>query len=180
MLPHANPARWTAHPLMQHALGSVTSLLSRPLMHSSVHHRAIHSKCRFLSADSSSSSSSSSQPAFTSAPFCPPTSGPSSSSSSPPSPPKPMSPLSPPPPKPRQRRPNFIVLQSRHIRAGDGRDGESEEGYPKQVKIVEVGPRDGLQNEKVTLPTGSTHLHFSYCDVFLCHTVKHTHNCACA
>lgn len=25
--------------------------------------------------------------------------------------------------------------------------------YPKQVKIVEVGPRDGLQNEKVAVPT---------------------------
>ncbi|GAA0139743.1 lyase [Lithospermum erythrorhizon] len=26
-------------------------------------------------------------------------------------------------------------------------------GFPKQVKIVEVGPRDGLQNEKNTVPT---------------------------
>jgi hydroxymethylglutaryl-CoA lyase len=28
-------------------------------------------------------------------------------------------------------------------------------GYPDFVKIVEVGPRDGLQNEKVQLPTGT-------------------------
>uniref|UniRef100_A0A674KJE6 hydroxymethylglutaryl-CoA lyase n=1 Tax=Terrapene triunguis TaxID=2587831 RepID=A0A674KJE6_9SAUR len=26
-------------------------------------------------------------------------------------------------------------------------------GFPDYVKIVEVGPRDGLQNEKVTVPT---------------------------
>ena len=25
--------------------------------------------------------------------------------------------------------------------------------FPKQVRIVEVGPRDGLQNEKQTIPT---------------------------
>ena len=27
--------------------------------------------------------------------------------------------------------------------------------YPKSVKIVEVGPRDGLQNEKTSLDTDS-------------------------
>lgn len=27
-------------------------------------------------------------------------------------------------------------------------------GIPRSVKIVEVGPRDGLQNEKNTVPTG--------------------------
>lgn len=31
--------------------------------------------------------------------------------------------------------------------------GQSLKDIPKFVKIVEVGPRDGLQNEKVSVPT---------------------------
>ena len=30
----------------------------------------------------------------------------------------------------------------------------SRPNYPSEVKIVEVGPRDGLQNEKQFVPTG--------------------------
>jgi len=55
-----------------------------------------------------------------------------------------------PKPKPKLRRPNFVSLQAAHVRA-DGADHVA--GYPDFVKLVEVGPRDGLQNEKVQLPT---------------------------
>jgi len=44
------------------------------------------------------------------------------------------------------------MLQSQHVRP-DGAD--HLDGYPEFVKLVEVGPRDGLQNEKVHLPTGT-------------------------
>ena len=61
------------------------------------------------------------------------------------------------PPKPKtktikQRRPNFISLQENHV-TPDGRFHAP--GYPDFVKLVEVGPRDGLQNEKVHLPTAT-------------------------
>lgn len=44
------------------------------------------------------------------------------------------------------------MLQQSHVRP-DGADHVA--GYPDFVKLVEVGPRDGLQNEKVQLPTGT-------------------------
>ncbi|KAL1555172.1 hydroxymethylglutaryl-CoA lyase [Salvia divinorum] len=44
-----------------------------------------------------------------------------------------------------------------HPSCGDNDTGESKyklfKGVPKYVKIVEVGPRDGLQNEKTVVPT---------------------------
>jgi len=45
----------------------------------------------------------------------------------------PLTPPPPPPPPPSTTTPNFT--------------------YPKYVKIVEVGPRDGLQNESLVVPT---------------------------
>lgn len=51
--------------------------------------------------------------------------------------------------KSKARRPNFVMLQKQHTPI------TPPKGYPEFVKIVEVGPRDGLQNERVTLPTGT-------------------------
>lgn len=46
-----------------------------------------------------------------------------------------------------------------------------EDGYPEFVKIVEVGPRDGLQNEKVYLFHSSQKLIYSTCVPLFCTTI---------
>ena len=39
------------------------------------------------------------------------------------------------------------------LKNGHPRLFSTKSSFPKQVRIVEVGPRDGLQNEKTTVPT---------------------------
>nr|XP_033795775.1 3-hydroxymethyl-3-methylglutaryl-CoA lyase, cytoplasmic isoform X3 [Geotrypetes seraphini] len=52
---------------------------------------------------------------------------------------------------------SYQHLLKEHLGVTEGVPPEQEcqiTGFPQHIKIVEVGPRDGLQNEKVIVPTG--------------------------
>lgn len=53
---------------------------------------------------------------------------------------------------PTLRRPLLRRLQLRHIRGLATASDTQQQSFDNRVKIVEVGPRDGLQNEKKSIP----------------------------